>query len=350
MTLIEGVGDEVLDFFIVVGVLLVGYIAWCSTNIADQPLIRTVLILQHRTRSRIAALRANQQVLALAQQQRSTESSENESRQSNSGSSSEVEASCPESSLPATSQASNESTETPAATNEEVLIQAMDSFNNEETTLLQQETKVDKDEKTTTETETTTASAEPEQAEPDISDNNEHKICIKLKFINDDQKLVTGNLKESLGDFKRRHFQLELDSRKMVRLVFNGQVLQPDNHTLEQYGFFHNCVVHCLIHQPRPAPAASSTLDSSSRMYFNPPFQNMPAGAGLGSVQTEWDLSRLMVSVVTLILGLAWYFRYHYAQLFTVTTTVGLFGLTAIFTVSLFGHLFPDQDSIRNIE
>lgn len=100
MTLIEGVGDEVLDFFIVVGVLLVGYIAWCSTNIADQPLIRTVLILQHRTRSRIAALRANQQVLALAQQQRSTESSENESRQSNLDSSSEVEASCPESSLP----------------------------------------------------------------------------------------------------------------------------------------------------------------------------------------------------------------------------------------------------------
>lgn len=79
----------------------------------------------------------------------------------------------------------------------------MDSFNTEETTLLQQETKVDNDEKTTTETETTTTSADSEQAEPEISDNNEHKICIKLKFINDDQKLVTGNLKESLGDFKR---------------------------------------------------------------------------------------------------------------------------------------------------
>lgn len=148
----------------------------------------------------------------------------------------------------------------------------------------------------------------------------------------------------------RRHFQLELESRKLVRLVFNGQVLQPDNTTLEQCGFFNNCVVHCLIHQPRPAPVASSSIDSSSRLYFNPPpFQNMQAGtAGLG--QTEWDLSRLLVSFVTLFLGLVWYFRYHYAQLFTVTTTVGLFGLTAIFTVSLFGRLFPDQDSIRNIE
>lgn len=32
---------------------------------------------------------------------------------------------------------------------------------------------------------------------PDVS------ISIKLKFINDDQKLVTASLKEALGDFKR---------------------------------------------------------------------------------------------------------------------------------------------------
>lgn len=94
MTMIQGVGDEVLDFFIVVGVLLVGWIAWCSTNIADQPLIRTVLILQHRTRTRIAALRANQ-----PQQQLSAENSENETRLSESSNGSEVEAACPEFSL-----------------------------------------------------------------------------------------------------------------------------------------------------------------------------------------------------------------------------------------------------------
>ena len=100
MTLIEGVGDEVLNFFIVVGVLLVGWIAWCSTNIADQPLIRTVLILQHRTRTRIAALRNNEEVLTLAQQQHGEiESAENNTRQNNSGSSSEVETSCPETPL-----------------------------------------------------------------------------------------------------------------------------------------------------------------------------------------------------------------------------------------------------------
>lgn len=61
MSLIEGVGDEVTDFFIVMSVLLVGWLAWCSTSIADQPLIRTVLILRDRTPMRIATLRANHQ-------------------------------------------------------------------------------------------------------------------------------------------------------------------------------------------------------------------------------------------------------------------------------------------------
>lgn len=108
-------------------------------------------------------------------------------------------------SFAATSQVSTETAEAPAATNEEVLIQAMDSFNNEETTLLQQEDKVDEVEKTSAENDTTatTASPETEQTESDLSDSSEQKICIKLKFINDDQKLVTGSLKEVLGDFKK---------------------------------------------------------------------------------------------------------------------------------------------------
>jgi hypothetical protein len=54
MTLIEGIGDEVTQFFMLVIIVLVGLIAWRSTSIADQPLIRTVLILERRTRHRVA--------------------------------------------------------------------------------------------------------------------------------------------------------------------------------------------------------------------------------------------------------------------------------------------------------
>lgn len=141
---------------------------------------------------------------------------------------------------------------------------------------------------------------------------------------------------------------MELDAQKLVKLVFKGQVVQPDSLTLERCGFYDNCVVHCLIHQSTNSTPAAPP--SSTRYYFNGPnfAQNIPTGAGLGAQPNDWDLSRLLVSVLTFLLGAAWYFRYHYAQLFTVTTTVGLFGLTALFTVSLFGHFFPDQE-IRNV-
>lgn len=147
---------------------------------------------------------------------------------------------------------------------------------------------------------------------------------------------------------------MELEAQKSVRLVFNGRVLQPDTQTLEQCGLFNECVVHCWVHQPRPTSAPSSqasTLDNSSPIYFNSQsFSDLPAGANISSMRNEWDLSRLLVSIITIILGLAWYSRYHYAQLFTATTTLALYALTAIFTVSLFSNFFPDQDNIQNVE
>lgn len=48
MSLIEGIGDEVLHFFIIVFLLVVAAIAWWSTRISERPLIRTVLILERQ--------------------------------------------------------------------------------------------------------------------------------------------------------------------------------------------------------------------------------------------------------------------------------------------------------------
>lgn len=95
MTLIEGVGDEVTDFFIVVGVLAVGWIAWCSTNIADQPLIRTVLILQHRTRTRIADFRVNSQTVVTTGRAQTMETADESPLETNDDTRDEIDASCP---------------------------------------------------------------------------------------------------------------------------------------------------------------------------------------------------------------------------------------------------------------
>ncbi|XP_057335553.1 transmembrane and ubiquitin-like domain-containing protein 1 [Microplitis mediator] len=356
MTLIEGVGDEVTDFFIVVGVILIGWIAWCSTNISEQPLIRTVLILQHRTRTRIAELRANNSSSRIIDNRNSSaeESSEETIVPSNS-SSNEPEENCPVDNQQATAEATG-SLATGTATSEQVLIEAMDSLN-DDSNLLHRPVKLSASSDSDKPDEAEQSGPEPALAGDSPQDicNEDNEITIKLKFINDDQKIVTGRLKEMLSEFKRRHFQVELDAQKRVRLVFNGQVLQPDSETLEKCGLFHNCVVHCLVHQPLiPTSTQSSTSSSrySSNGNSNQSFQNLPGGDGPGisSLHQEWDLSRLLVSILTLVLAIAWYSRYHYAQLFTVTTTMALYALTALFTLALFGNFFPDQESLREVE
>lgn len=62
----------------------------------------------------------------------------------------------------------------------------------------------------------------------------------------------------------RRHFTDELAAQKLVRLVFNGHVLQPDSKTLAACGLFDNCVVHCLIHNKKNTSTAQQTVDPSN--------------------------------------------------------------------------------------
>lgn len=346
MTLIEGVGDEVTDFFIAVVVLLVGWLAWCSTSITDQPLIRTVLILQHRTRTRIAELRANHQNTSTFNQPPNLETSPEETTEQTPRNN-DAASNCSESSAIDSSGGNlPESNRTPeAAATEEVLIEAMDSFNSDNSSLLQRQAKVDASDSASTTPPTHTDNSE--HATENLSANNANEISIKLKFINDDQKVVTGSLKELLGDFKKRHFQLELEAQKLVRLVFKGKILQPDSQTLETCGLYNNCVVHCLVHQPRPAPISqqSNAMDNSS-IYFDPQtFSDMTTfrdttATAVRIVRNEWDMGRLTASIFTLILGLAWYSRYHYAQFYTATTTLALYTLTVIYSVSLFGNWF----------
>lgn len=80
-------------------------------------------------------------------------------------------------------------------------MEAMDSFNNDDTGLLRKRVKI-----STSETPSPNISGpivdQTEVAE-NISSVDENEITIKLKFMNDDQKLVTGRLKEMLGEFKR---------------------------------------------------------------------------------------------------------------------------------------------------
>lgn len=77
----------------------------------------------------------------------------------------------------------------------------MDSFNNDSATKLQKQTKINPPKETTI--STATCNEPIEHKTENLSEIDVNEISIKLKFINDDQKMVTGSLKELLGDFKR---------------------------------------------------------------------------------------------------------------------------------------------------
>lgn len=71
----------------------------------------------------------------------------------------------------------------------------------------------------------------------------------------------------------RRNFNEELSAQKIVRLVFNGHVLQPDAKTVAACGLFDNCVVHCLIHNPRP-----TVPPQTGQISNNQPISTTPEG------------------------------------------------------------------------
>lgn len=102
-------------------------------------------------------------------------------------------------------------------------------------------------------------------ARPIVQIPEENAMKIKLKYLNDDLKVVEGKPSQTIGDFKQKNFTVELEADKLVRLVFNGHVLQPDSKTLKKCGLFDNCVVHCLIHVKERIEGSPSRSNSRNR-------------------------------------------------------------------------------------
>lgn len=79
----------------------------------------------------------------------------------------------------------------------------MDTFNNEDSGLRQRIVKIETSNESSDVTDST-ATITTEHLETSSGSVDEtNQITIKLKFINDDQKVVKGSPEELLGDFKR---------------------------------------------------------------------------------------------------------------------------------------------------
>lgn len=297
MSYVEGVGDEVIQFFGIVLVILLATLAWWSTNIRDLPQIRTVLIVERRTQN------------VMSQQTNVSHSDRFDSGQSDGNSVTVSANSANKSRLPTTNENCSQNLGT--GSNDTNTNDVNSEVTTPHTSQSSRHINNNRD--------------EADEAQNQNQSNDDDNIRIRLKYLNDDQKLVVGRLQEHLGEFKRRHFRMELAAQKFVRLIFNGQVLQRDDQTLQGCGLYDNCVVHCLVHNQQ------NTNRPNGQQHLNSP-------------PPDWNLGGLLYACLSLILALAWICRYNYSHLFTLTTTTALVGLTGMFAVSVIGLYMPDQD------
>lgn len=199
---------------------------------------------------------------------------------------------------------------------------------------------------------------------------NEVEMKIKLKYLNDDLKIVNAQPSEALGEFKKRNFTVELAAQKYVRLVFNGHVLQPESKTLEACGLFDNCVVHCLVHNQKPQSQAQGGGSDGAQQNRH---EDIDGGSNIDLNHDRDRISRneplliyLGMCLISLVLLCAWYCRYdiidhlkiyiaiqfffsfsrfRYNYLFSWYSTVGLILMTALFLFMIPINVFLERET-----
>ncbi|XP_075070415.1 LOW QUALITY PROTEIN: transmembrane and ubiquitin-like domain-containing protein 1 [Mixophyes fleayi] len=148
------------------------------------------------------------------------------------------------------------------------------------------------------------------QAEGGSTDDQE-SITLRLKFLNDTERVVTVRMSDTVLHIKRSQFPGQ-ESR--VRLIYQGHLLRNDSQTVASLQLMDNCVLHCHISQHASAPGQS--------------------GAELD--QVPLNIGSLLVPLLGLILFIMWYCQLQYPHLFTATATASLALITLLVTVIAF--------------
>eukprot|EP00076_Gallus_gallus_P049568 XP_428658.5 LOW QUALITY PROTEIN: transmembrane and ubiquitin-like domain-containing protein 1 [Gallus gallus] len=143
----------------------------------------------------------------------------------------------------------------------------------------------------------------------------EPTMVLRLKFLNDTERLARVRPGDTVGALKRAYFP---GQEQQVRLIYQGQLLRDDAQSLAALHLAPNSVLHCHISQHSPAPA--------------------PAGprASADPVHTALNVGSLMLPLFVLMLAVLWYFQLQYRHVFTATATTFLAGLTLLFSFMAF--------------
>ncbi|XP_046967044.1 transmembrane and ubiquitin-like domain-containing protein 1 isoform X2 [Vanessa cardui] len=349
MSLIEGVGDEVVQFVVVVLVVVVASLAWWSTN-ARPDRYRTVLVMRSRphhpvtvsilTRSNITNTQVNTtppstlEPIAPPNNQTISETQSEETDNM-------------EEQEPASNAQIREMDSIVSAMEADVTTGCDFFTRSSESHSNSKPKSAISSQKEESSTDREIADVETENAVGTSSDvidsaGDERKILIKLKYLNDTLKEVEGSLDELLKDFKQRHFSAELCADRRVRLIFRGRVLGDEAATLRACGLHHQAVVHCLVHpshSPRASRGASQQQQNLSETSANT-HELVTETAAVP--ERAWDLENILMTLVSVALTVVWFFRCEYSNMFTASASVALFGLTVFYSVAIFGLYLSD--------
>ncbi|XP_077996651.1 uncharacterized protein LOC144449958 [Glandiceps talaboti] len=136
---------------------------------------------------------------------------------------------------------------------------------------------------------------------------------IRLKFLNESERIVVASPQDTLGQFRRDKFTGDVSDGRTVRFIFNGHLLQDDNSTLQDYNITDNSVLHCHVSQ------TSHTQRENLDVLGN----------------SDLDLGRFMVPLFGFILVTVWYLRWQYRYMFNATSTIALIAVTLLFVLAV---------------
>lgn len=136
-------------------------------------------------------------------------------------------------------------------------------------------------------------------------------INLRLKFLNETERVVNVRLTDSVLHIKRAQFP---GQETRVRLIYQGQLLRDDAQTVASLQLTDGCVVHCHLSQ-HAAASGSGGPDPS-----------------LDSV----NIGSLMVPLFLLLLGAVWCCHFQFPQVFSATATACLAAMTVFVLVLVF--------------
>lgn len=146
---------------------------------------------------------------------------------------------------------------------------------------------------------------------PGAPSESRDRISLRLKFLNDTERVVPVCPSDTVLHIKRTQFP---GQEGHIRLIYQGQLLRDDSRTVASLQLTDGCVVHCHISQHAASPGQSSS--------------DLP--------EVPLNIGTLLVPLLVLVLALLWYCQFQYPHIFTATATVCLGAITLLVIVITF--------------